>query len=159
MASLGQLTAGIAHEIKNPLNFVNNFAELNEELARELDTELQVNKDKTVSELLDQLSDITGGLKINARQIAKHGKRADQIVQSMMQHAATGEGDHYEVALNPLVDNLINITYSSLKSQNPDLEVVIEKKLDEAVGSLLIAPQEIGTGTAEYFGQCVSSGV
>ena len=156
MASLGQLTAGIAHEIKNPLNFVNNFADLNEELARELEAELQANAEKKVSEIWEQLSDLTGGLKINARQIAKHGKRADEIVKSMMQHAG-GSGERYEVAINPLVDEMISITYSSLQSQRPDLEVVIEKSLDESAGSLTLSPQEIGRVLQNILGNALEA--
>ncbi len=113
------------------------------ELAQELDAELDANPDKTVSDIQDQLSDITGGLKINAHQIAKHGKRADAIVNSMMKHAGEG-GERYKVAINPLVDEMINITYSSLQYQKPDLEVRIEKNLDESTGSLTLSPQEIG---------------
>ena len=156
MASLGQLTSGIAHEIKNPLNFVNNFAELNAELAKELDAELQANPDKRGAELREQVSDIIGSLKINALQIAKHGKRADEIVKSMMQHAS-GEGERYEVAINPLVDEMINITYSSLQSQKPDLEVNIEKNLDKSAGSLTISPQEIGRVLQNILGNALEA--
>ena len=135
MASLGQLTSGIAHEIKNPLNFVNNFAELNTELLNELES----NPDSRIGDVLETIH----AAKINAQQIAKHGKRADRIVQSMMEHAG-GKGERYEVAINPLVEEFTNLTYSSLQARIPDLEVEIEKELDEQVGSLVIAPQEIG---------------
>ena len=135
MASLGQLTSGIAHEIKNPLNFVNNFAELNTELLNELES----NPNSRIGDVLETIH----AAKINAQQIAKHGKRADRIVQSMMEHAG-GKGERYEVAINPLVEEFTNLTYSSLQARIPDLEVEIEKELDEQVGSLVIAPQEIG---------------
>ena len=134
MASLGQLTSGIAHEIKNPLNFVNNFAEINDDLVEELKKALEEGAD--VKEMLDMI-------RLNTKQIAKHGKRADRIVESMMQHAG-GKSDRYEVALNPLVDEFVTVTYSSLKAQYPDLEIKIEKSLDEGVGSLIMAPQDIG---------------
>ena len=135
MASLGTLTAGIAHEIKNPLNFVNNFADLNVELLEELEQSPE-------SQIRDVLETIYAA-KANARQIKKHGSRADQIVRSMMQHAG-GEGRRYEVAINPLMDEVINITYSSMQSKNPNLEVTIEKKLDKSTGALTVVPQEIG---------------
>ena len=135
MASLGQLTSGIAHEIKNPLNFVNNFAELNTELLNELES----NPDSRIGDVLETIH----AAKINAQQIAKHGKRADRIVQSMMEHAG-GKGERYEVAINPLVEEFATLTYSSLQARIPDLEVEIEKELDEQVGSLVIAPQDIG---------------
>ena len=135
MASLGQLTSGIAHEIKNPLNFVNNFADLNAELFQELEQ----NPESKIKDVLETIY----AAKINAQQIKKHGKRADDIVKSMMQHAG-GEGERYEVAINPLVDEFVNMTYSSLQSQRPDLDVAIEKNLDVSTGSLTMIPQQIG---------------
>jgi len=137
LASLGQLTAGIAHEIKNPLNFVNNFAEVNEELARELYAALDQGDEEAMRDLLSDLSS-------NARQIVKHGKRADQIVKNMMEHARGGSGDHYEVALNKLIEEYVTLAYQGKRSQHPGLQVDLARTYDEAVGGVEMAPQEMG---------------
>ena len=135
MASLGQLTAGIAHEIKNPLNFVNNFAELNKELAEEL------------AEALDQGEDVTNllfDLKQNAARIAHHGKRADDIVRSMMQHARGGTGERAPTAINTLVEEYVNLAYHGMRASRPDFTVEVERAYDEAVDRVELVPQEIG---------------
>ena len=135
MASLGQLTAGIAHEIKNPLNFVNNFAAVNAELLEELV--------QSPDEHLDEVMDMLQAAKINAQQIKKHGERADRIVQSMMQHARESNTERYRVELTPIVDECVNVTYHAVKSQRPDFEVAIEKSFDERIGPVEMAPQDI----------------
>ncbi len=135
MASLGQLTAGIAHEIKNPLNFVNNFAELIEELAEELAEALAQGEDVT---------DILLDLKQNAARIAHHGKRADDIVRSMMQHARGGTGEHAPTAINTLVEEYVNLAYHGMRASRPDFTVEVERAYDEAVDRVELVPQEIG---------------
>ena len=144
LASLGQLTAGIAHEIKNPLNFVNNFAAINDDLAGELDDVLTRSEDKPVKEIRPEINDLLGSFKTNSRQIAKHGRRADRIVQGMMQHASSSAGERYEVAVNPMVQEHVNLAYHSFKSRRPDVDIVIEQELAEDVGSVKVAPQDIG---------------
>ncbi len=143
MASLGQLTAGIAHEIKNPLNFVNNFAEVNEELARELIEELAENSEKRIADVQEVLEDLAHGLKTNAAHIAKHGKRADRIVQSMMKHASADSKERYRVEVKAFVEEYINLAYQGKKTQVSDLEVQIKRDYDETLGSVEMAPQEM----------------
>ena len=144
MASLGQLTAGIAHEIKNPLNFVNNFSELNQELAQDLTEEINTNRHRTINEVYDSLTDLVTSLKTNAAQISKHGKRADSIVRNMMQHASDRSTERFRVEVNAFVDEYIGLSYHGMKAQSPDLEVEIERDFDERAGNAEMAPQELG---------------
>jgi signal transduction histidine kinase len=144
MASLGQLTAGIAHEIKNPLNFVNNFSELNQELASDLFEELRSNRSRTIDEVYDDLFELVASIKANAAQIAKHGKRADSIVRNMMQHASGGTSERFRVEVNAFVDEYVGLAYHGMRAQVPDLEVRIERNYDEKAGNAEMAPQELG---------------
>ncbi|WP_456425609.1 tetratricopeptide repeat protein [Rhodocaloribacter sp.] len=140
MASLGALTAGIAHEIKNPLNFVNNFAELNEELVDELSDALADDRHLSRDDLLDVLAD----LKQNAAIIAHHGKRADGIVRAMMQHARGGSGGREAIDLNALVREYAGLAYHGKRAQMPEFNVEIVTDFDEALGVVEVAPQEMG---------------
>ena len=144
MASLGQLTAGIAHEIKNPLNFVNNFADLNKELAGDLITDLNSARGKPVDDVFDDLFELATSIKMNAAQIAKHGLRADSIVQNMMQHASGGSTERFRVEVNAFVDEYIGLAYHGMRAQNPNLNVTIEKNFDEKAGNAEMSPQELG---------------
>jgi signal transduction histidine kinase/ligand-binding sensor domain-containing protein len=143
LASLGQLTAGIAHEIKNPLNFVNNFAELSQELIDELQAEIESNRDKKVSEVVDGLADILTDLKQNAHKINLHGKRADGIVRSMLQHSRGTKGERQLTNLNEMLQEDLNLAYHGLKAQDPTFNCAIEKRFDEAIGKVFVVPQEI----------------
>ncbi|MCB0275335.1 MAG: hypothetical protein KDI06_11010 [Calditrichaeota bacterium] len=151
MASLGQLTAGIAHEIKNPLNFVNNFAEVNEDLARELGELL---KDKVED---PEVGDLLEDLALNAAQIAKHGKRADGIVRAMVQHASGGSGAREETAINKLVHEYSELAYHGRRAQIANLQVSMEYDLDPEVGSLAIIPQEIGRVVLNLVGNALDA--
>jgi signal transduction histidine kinase len=135
MASLGRLTAGIAHEIKNPLNFVNNFAEINEELTRELREALA--NGESVDDLLDDLEQ-------TARVINQHGKRADGIVRAMMQHASGGSGQRTLTDINHLVLAHIDLAYHGKRAQLPDLKVEIKRDLAREAPAVEVMPQEIG---------------
>ncbi len=135
LASLGQLTAGIAHEIKNPLNFINNFAEVNAELADELEEALADGDDP---------ADIIADLRQNATVIAQHGKRADSIVRNMMAHARSGSSDHVPTDLNALVNEHIDLAYHGKRATMPGYTITIERDLDETIGKIAVVPQDIG---------------
>ena len=135
LASLGQLTAGIAHEIKNPLNFITNFAEVNEELAAELREAVDTGED-----ILPIIDDIEK----NARVIKQHGRRADSIVRSMMAHARSGGGERETVSFNDLVVEHVELAYHGKRAQIPGFPVEIERDFDPDAGLVEVLPQEIG---------------
>jgi len=135
LASLGQLTAGIAQEIKNPLNFVNNFAEVNVELLDELRDALASGED---------LEEIIDGMTQNARRILEHGRRATEIVRSMMQHASASKRLRERTTLNALVSEHLALSYKSRQAHVPDLHVKIEQDLSRRVGKVELIPHDIG---------------
>jgi GAF domain-containing protein len=141
LASLGQLTAGIAHEIKNPLNFVNNFSALSAELTDELnDTLKPVAMDGKVREEVDEL---TGMLKDNLEKVVQHGKRADSIVKNMLLHSREGSGEHRFADINAIVDESLNLAYHGARAEKPNFNVTMQRSFDPAVGTADIYPQEI----------------
>ncbi|MFQ5569693.1 MAG: ATP-binding protein [Rhodothermales bacterium] len=144
LASLGQLTAGIAHEIKNPLNFVNNFAQLSTELAGDLHREIEANRDKTVAEVAADLEDLLNDLRINAERINKHGKRADGIVRSMLEHSRGTPGPRRATDVNTLLEEYVNLAYHGMRARHVNFSTTIERVYDEAVGEIEIVPQDIG---------------
>lgn len=144
MASLGQLTAGIAHEIKNPLNFVNNFSDMSRELAIELEQEIESRRDTLPGDFVEEVEDILQSLKLNAQKIYEHGRRADGIVYSMLQHSRGGEGEQQEVALNAFVEEYFNLAYHGMRARNSDFNATLVRSYDEAVGNVVIVAQDMG---------------
>jgi len=144
LASLGALTAGIAHEIKNPLNFVNNFSELSAELLQELKEELQKQKEKIEAESYEEIEDIIGMIEENLGKINEHGKRADRVVHSMLQHSRGKSSDIHETDINTLLDDDINLAYHGMRARDDTFNVTIEKHFDEELGKIYIVSQDVG---------------
>ncbi len=141
LASLGQLTAGIAHEIKNPLNFVNNFSALSVELI----DELQQSLDDVLADgvMRAQIEELALMLKGNLEKIVRHGKRADSIVKNMLLHSRQGAGEHRPADINALVEESLNLAYHGARAERQAFNVTLEKSLDPAAGEVDLYPQEI----------------
>ena len=141
LASLGQLTAGIAHEIKNPLNFVNNFSGVSTELLDELQESIgKVGADpKTLAEIWE----LTNTLRGNLDKIVQHGKRADSIVKNMLLHSREGLGEHRVVDMNSLVEESLNLAYHGARAEKQSFNITLQRSLDPAAGEAEVFPQEI----------------
>ena len=141
MASLGELTAGIAHEIQNPLNFVNNFSEVNRELIEEFKSERAKVKGERDEELEDEL---INNIAENEEKIIHHGKRADAIVKGMLQHSRTSSGQKELTDINVLADEYIRLAYHGLRAKDKTFNAKFETDLDDTIEKINVVPQEIG---------------
>ncbi len=141
LASLGQLTAGIAHEIKNPLNFVNNFSALSGELIDELNGVL---KDTSLDDKTrEEIDELTHMLKGNLEKVVQHGKRADSIVKNMLLHSREGAGEHRPADINALVEESLNLAYHGARAEKSGFNIKLERDLDPKAGLIDLYPQEI----------------
>ena len=137
MASLGELTAGIAHEIQNPLNFVNNFAEINTELIDEMKEEAEKGN-------LDEVTAIANDLKDNNQKIAFHGKRAESIVKGMLQHSRSSTGKKELTDINALTDEFLRLSYHGLRAKDKSFNATMETNFDFNINKIEIIPQDVG---------------
>jgi signal transduction histidine kinase len=137
MASLGELTAGIAHEIQNPLNFVNNFSEINAELIDEMQAEIANGN-------MEDVKAIAGDIKENQEKITHHGKRADAIVKGMLQHSRSSSGIKEPTNINELADEYLRLAYHGLRAKDKSFNATMKTDFDENIGNINIIPQDIG---------------
>ncbi len=141
LASLGQLTAGIAHEIKNPLNFVNNFSAVSTELIDELNETLR--SAPLDGKTKEEVEELTGMLKGNLEKVVQHGKRADSIVRNMLLHSREGSGEHRAADINAIVEESLNLAYHGARAERPAFNVTLQRAFDPAAGMIDVYPQEI----------------
>jgi signal transduction histidine kinase len=137
MASLGELTAGIAHEIQNPLNFVNNFSEVNREMIAELKTEMGKGN-------YDEVKIIADNIESNEAKINQHGRRADAIVKGMLQHSGKSSGQKEPTDLNALCDEYLKLSYHGLRAKDKNFNVTMQTEYDDTIGKINIIAQDIG---------------
>ena len=137
MASLGELTAGIAHEIQNPLNFVNNFSEVSNELIDEMNEELDKGD-------LEEAKAISLDIKQNLEKINHHGKRADNIVKGMLQHSRSSTGTKEPTDINALTDEYLRLAYHGLRAKDKSFNATLKTDFDESIGKVNVIPQDIG---------------
>ena len=141
LASLGQLTAGIAHEIKNPLNFVNHFSSVSSELVGELREALEhVDLDGKLRKEIDEIADM---LQSNLEKVVQHGKRADSIVKNMLLHSRQGSSEHRLVDVNAVVEESLNLAYHGARAEKQNFNITLEKSFDPGAGEVDLFPQEI----------------
>ena len=143
MASLGQLTAGIAHEIKNPLNFVNNFAALSVDLLSELKETAAPGFAALTEKQRAEVEDVSAMLTSNLEKITEHGKRADGIVKAMLEHSRGSSGERRMVDLNALIDEALNLAYHGARAQDQSFNITLERDFGEGIAPIEVNPQDI----------------
>ena len=142
LASLGQLTAGVAHEIKNPLNFVNNFSEVSVELIDEIGEVLEEAADDQ-ADMVEEVKEILDDLRLNLGKIREHSGRADGIVRNMLEHSRAEPGDWRETDLNALVKQYRDLAYHAIRAENKEFNITMSDELDDQVGMVEVVPQDI----------------
>jgi signal transduction histidine kinase len=152
MAALGQLTAGIAHEIKNPLNFVNNFADLSVELLDELKETVTPAMASLDENKRAEAEEVVGMLTGNLEKIAEHGKRADGIVTSMLAHSRGSSGERQRVDINAMVEESLNLAYHGARAQDQKFNITLERDLDRNIDPCELVPQDVTRVLLNLFG-------
>jgi len=152
MASLGQLTAGIAHEIKNPLNFVNNFASLSVDLLAELKEAAAPGFAALSEDQRAEIDDISKMLTGNLQKITEHGKRADGIVKAMLEHSRGASGERREVDINTLADEALNLAYHGARAQDQSFNITLEREFGDGIAPIELNPQDITRVFLNLFG-------
>lgn len=144
MASIGALTAGIAHEIKNPLNFINNFSDMTIELISEVKEETKKLPDTTPKEILEAMKSLFEEIETSCKKINEHGKRAESIVRNMLIQARNVEGERINCNINNLLDEYYNLAYHGMRAQNSKFNAKFEKHFDPTLPEIMVSPQSMG---------------
>jgi len=152
MASLGQLTAGIAHEIKNPLNFVNNFADLSVELLDELKQPSAPAVDSLGEDTCTEIDEIVGMLTRNLEKIGERGRRADGIVKSMLAHSRGGSGDWQSTDINALAEEALNLAYHGARAQDQNFNITMKREFDSSLAPIELVRQDVTRVFLNLFG-------